>query len=214
MSLKTEEIKKIYGGYSGAYDFIFKGFFFPRIKHAIETMHIRPGDRILDVGVGTGLSLPLFPDYCSVTGIDLSPDMLQEAKKKVEMRGLKHITLMEMDAQNLAFEDDTFDHVISTHVISVVPDPVRVIAEMKRVCKKGGNIVLVNHFQSPNKLLAKFDELISPITKKVGWRTDLSLDGLIMDTKLDVRSMYKMSKIDLWTVVWAVNNKDNGVGHS
>ncbi len=211
MSMKTEEIKKIYGGYSGAYDFIFKGFFYPRIKHAIETMHIKPGDRILDVGVGTGLSLPLFPKHCSVTGIDLSAGMLKEAKKKVEAEGFKHITLIEMDATHLAFDDDTFDHVISTHVISVVPDPVKVIAEMKRVCKKEGNIVLVNHFQSQNKYLAKFDELISPITKKVGWRTDLSLERLIKEADLDVREQYKLNKIDLWKVVWAVNNKDNGV---
>lgn len=212
-TMKAEEIKKIYGGYSGAYDFIFKGFFYPRIKHAIETMHIRPGDRILDVGVGTGLSLPLYPSNCSVTGIDLSTAMLKEAQKKVENYGLRHVTLMEMDAANLAFEDDSFDHVISTHVISVVPDPVKVIAEIKRVCKKEGNIVLVNHFQSPNRIIAKFDKLISPITKKVGWRTDLSLEKLISDTNLDVRSQYKMNKIDLWKVVWAVNNKGNGAGH-
>src|SRR3989304_8730981 len=98
MALQTEEIKKIYGGYSGAYDFIFKGFFYPRIKHAIETMHIKPGDKILDVGVGTGLSLPLFQKNCSVTGIDLSTDMLKEARKKVDTFGLRHIALIEMDA--------------------------------------------------------------------------------------------------------------------
>ena len=211
MALQTEEIKKIYGGYSGAYDFIFKGFFYPRIKHAIETMHIKPGDRILDVGVGTGLSLPLFPDFCNVTGIDLSAGMLKEARKKLDKFGIKNVTLIEMDASNLAFGDDSFDHVISTHVISVVPDPVKVIAEMKRVCKKKGNIVLVNHFQSSNKVIAQFDKLISPMTKKVGWRTDLSLERLIRETDLDVREQYKLNKIDLWKVVWAVNNKGNGV---
>lgn len=211
MTLQSEEIKKIYGGYSGAYDFIFKGFFYPRIKHAIETMHIKPGDKILDVGVGTGLSLQLYPEYCKVTGIDLSAGMLKEARKKLDRHGIKNVTLIEMDASNLAFEDDAFDHVISTHVISVVPDPIKVIAEMKRVCKNEGNIVLVNHFQSPNKYMAKFDEFISPLTKKVGWRTDLSLERLIRDTNLDVRSQYKMNKIDLWKVVWAVNSKGNGI---
>lgn len=212
MTMHAEDIKKIYGGYSSAYDFIFKGFFYPRIKHAVETMHIKPGDKILDVGVGTGLSLPLFPSDCSITGIDLSSAMLNEAKKKVKEYDLKNITLIEMDASNLAFEDDTFDNVIATHVISVVPDPVKVIAEMKRVCKKGGNLVLVNHFQSLNKYIAKFDELINPITKKVGWRTDLSLEKLIKDADLDVREQYKLNKIDLWKVVWAVNNKSNGTG--
>lgn len=211
MALQTEEIKKIYGGYSGAYDFIFKGFFYPRIKHAIETMRINRGERILDVGVGTGLSLALFPDYCDVTGIDLSAGMLKEARKKLDKHGIKNVTLLEMDASNLAFEDDSFDHVISTHVISVVPDPVKVISEMKRVCKKKGNIVLVNHFQSSNRYIAKFDKLISPFTKKVGWRTDLSLERLIRETDLEVKEQYKLNRIDLWKVVWAINNKGNGV---
>jgi phosphatidylethanolamine/phosphatidyl-N-methylethanolamine N-methyltransferase len=206
--LHAEDIKKIYSGYSNVYDFIFKRFFYPRQKHVIDSMNIKEGDRVLDVGVGTGLSLPLYPPYCQVTGIDLSADMLEQASKKIKKHNLTHVTLMEMDASHLCFQDNTFDHVIATFVISVVPDPVRVIAEMKRVNKKDGNLVIVNHFQSHNRFIAKIEELVSPICAKLGWRSDLALEDLIEDANLEISQDYKMKKIDLWKVVFAVNNKE------
>ena len=145
--MELESIKKIYAGYSNVYDVIFKGFFYPRIKHAIHTMGIAPGEKILDVGVGTGLSLPLFPRHCKVVGIDLSSAMLKKARQKIKKLDLDHIELMEMDAMKLNFPDNTFDKVFISHVVSVVPDPYRVMSEVKRVCKKNGRIVLVNHFK-------------------------------------------------------------------
>jgi phosphatidylethanolamine/phosphatidyl-N-methylethanolamine N-methyltransferase len=115
---------------------------------------------------------------------------------------------MEMDASRLCFQDNIFDHVIATFVISVVPDPVKVIAEMKRVNKKDGNLVIVNHFQSQNRFIAKLEELVSPICKKLGWRSDLALEDLIQNADLEICQDYKMKKIDLWKVVFAVNNKE------
>ena len=205
--MTTEDIKRIYAGYSNIYDFIFKNFFHPRHKHVIEQMNIRPDDKILDVGVGTGLALPLYPDHCHVTGIDLSEEMLNKAYNKVEKHTLKNVKLKQMDAMNLQFEDNTFDQVIATFVISVVPDPIRVISEMKRVCKKNNNLIIINHFQSNNKFMAKIEDLVNPICRKIGWRTDLDLDHLISESNLLVNSKYTMSKFDLWKVVMAVNNK-------
>ncbi|MBI3600736.1 MAG: methyltransferase domain-containing protein [Nitrospinae bacterium] len=205
--LHVESIKKIYAGYSNVYDVIFKQFFYPRQRHVIGTMNISPGDKVLDVGVGTGLSLPLYPSSCNVMGIDLSAEMLKKAKKKIDKYKLTHIDLMEMDASNLQFDDNTFDHVIATFVISVVPDPVKVIAEMKRVCKKTGKIVIVNHFQSSNKFVAKIEEFINPICCRIGWRSDLSLDELASNADLEINHKYKLKKFDLWKVVFAVNNK-------
>ena len=205
--MKTEDIKRIYANYSNIYDFVFKKFFHPRHKYVIEQMNIRPNDKILDVGVGTGLALPLYPDYCHVTGIDLSDEMLNKAYNKVEKHTLKNVKLKQMDAMNLQFEDNTFDQVIATFVISVVPDPIRVISEMKRVCKKNNNLIIINHFQSNNKFMAKIEDLVNPICRKIGWRTDLDLDHLISESNLLVNSKYTMSKFDLWKVVMAVNNK-------
>jgi len=205
--LHVESIKKIYAGYSNVYDVIFKQFFYPRQRHVINSMNITPGDKVLDVGVGTGLSLPLYPNHCEVTGIDLSREMLKKAREKVNKQNLTHVSLREMDASNLEFDDDTFDHVIATFVISVVPDPVKVISEMKRVCKKTGNIVIVKFFNLCNKFIAKIEEYINPICCKIGWRSDLSLDDLIDSADLEVDQRYKLKKFDLWNVVFANNNK-------
>ncbi len=205
--MKTEDIKRIYAGYSNFYDLIFKQFFVPRQKYVIARMDIQPEDKILDVGVGTGLTLPIYPKHCHITGIDLSEEMLEKARKKIVKYGLNHISLKKMDAMNLQFEDNTFDQVIATFVISVVPDPIRVISEMKRVCKKDCNLIIVNHFQSNNKFVAKIEDIANPICRKIGWRTDLDLDYLISESDLLVNSKHTLNKFDLWKVIIAKNNK-------
>ena len=202
-----ESIKKIYHNYSNVYDFIFKLMFYPRQRHAIQSMKIRPNDRILDVGVGTGLTLPLYPRDCRVTGIDLSRSMLEKAERKKRKHRLEHVTLLEMDACNLQFPDDNFDHVLSTFVISVVPDPVKAVAEMKRVCKPGQPIVLVNHFLSEKKMLARAEELLDPVCRKLGWRATLALPDLAEASGLQVDSCFRMKKFDPWSIVFATNTK-------
>lgn len=206
--METEEIKKIYSSYSSIYDLIFKRFFYPRQRYVIESLNIQPQQRLLDVGVGTGLTLDLYPRHCNVTGIDLSADMLRKAGKKVKTNGFHHVNLLEMDATHLAFSDNTFDYVVATFVMSVVPDPIRVLSEMKRVNKKDGKIIIVNHFLSQNRFLAKIEEFISPLCTKIGWRSDLPLDHLVKEGGLDIDMKYKMKRLDLWKVVLATNNKD------
>ena len=201
--MDLEDIKRIYSGYSNIYDYLFKWFFSPRHQHVINSLNIRPNEHVLDVGVGTGLSLPLYPDHCRVVGIDLSGDMLKKAWKKVRKYGLTHVTLMEMDASRIAFEDNTFDYVVAAFVISVVPDPVRVISEMKRVAKPDARIVIINHFQSHNRVVAKFEEWVSPICTKLGWHSDVDLEDLIARAHLKVDAKSQLSKIDLWKVVYA-----------
>lgn len=206
--MNVEQIKKVYSLWSNCYDYVFKRFFGPRQQHVIESMDIQPGQRVLDVGVGTGLALPLFPPDCEVVGIDLSRKMLAKARGKVGELGLEHVHLLEMDAQQLAFADDSFDHVMATFVISVVPDPVRTIAEMKRVLRPEGSLVLVNHFQNErNKVVGTLEQWVAPVCRLLGWNSDIKLSDLADSANLAIANCYQMKKIDLWQVVFATNNK-------
>ena len=205
--MEMTEIKRIYAYYSRVYDFIFKRWFFPRQRHAIQSLKIGPGQRILDVGVGTGFSLPLYPRHAHVVGVDLSSKMLWEAQKKVLHERLRHVALMEMDASHLAFPDSTFDVVIAAFVISVVPDPLQVLAEIKRVSKPEGQIVIINHFQSHNKVMAQLEKWVSPLCTKIGWRSDLALEYLVQHANLHIDHKYSLNKLDLWKVIYATNNK-------
>jgi phosphatidylethanolamine/phosphatidyl-N-methylethanolamine N-methyltransferase len=207
MPLELESIKKIYAGYSNIYDALFKRFFYPRIKHAITYMDIKPGERVLDVGVGTGLSLSEFPHHCKVVGIDLSTAMLRKAKDKIRSHRLNHINVMSMDAMRVGFRDDSFDKVFISHVVTVVPDPYMLMSEVRRVCKKGGQVVIVNHFKSSNKVVEIVEKLINPVCKKIGWRSDLCLNEFINRSGLNVRQKYMLKKLDFWHILFATNEK-------
>ncbi|MGH7966558.1 MAG: class I SAM-dependent methyltransferase, partial [Candidatus Binatia bacterium] len=136
--LKLPHESKIYSEFSHLYDKIFSRFFCDRITSVITSLEIAPGAKVLEVGIGTGLSLAAYPPHCEVTGVDLAPEMLERARQKAVENGWRHFRLLEMDALNLEFPDNSFDYVTSFHVISVVPNPVRMMQEIHRVCKPGG----------------------------------------------------------------------------
>lgn len=205
--MELESIKRIYAGYSKVYDTLFKRFFYPRIKHAINYMDIRPGERVLDVGVGTGLSLGEYPRGCQVVAVDLSFEMLRKAREKVRKGRLGHIKVLNMDAMNIAFQDDSFDKVFISHVVTVVPDPYMLMSEVRRVCKSGGQVVIVNHFKSSNKVVEVVEKLINPVCKKIGWRSDLCLNEFIRLSGLNVRQKYMLKKLDFWHILFATNEK-------
>jgi phosphatidylethanolamine/phosphatidyl-N-methylethanolamine N-methyltransferase len=174
----------------------------------IETLDIPPGAKVLEVGAGTGTSFPAYPTHCEVVGIDLAPDMLARARQKIEDNGWYHLSVLEMNAQDLEFADNTFDYVMAFHVVTVVPDPVRMVAEAKRVCKPGGKIVVVNHFTSDFPLIGSLTEALDPLTRWLGWRTDLRLKPFIETTNLSVERVYKLSKTSLYTVLLGRNEKN------
>ncbi len=194
-------VEKVYQQIAGVYDFIFGPTLHPGRLEAIQKMRIHPGDAVLEVGVGTGINLSLYPRSCTITGIDLSSKMLEKAQKRIASKRLGHCQVMEMDAEQMAFPDDAFDVVYAPYVISVVPDPVKVAREMYRVCRPGGRVVILNHFKSTNRLLSSIERSISPMTIHIGFKADLDLAGFLAQANLDPISVEKVNVPKMWTLV-------------
>jgi phosphatidylethanolamine/phosphatidyl-N-methylethanolamine N-methyltransferase len=194
---------KLYGEFAPLYDKIFGKIFYSRLERVIDDVGIPPGAQVLEVGAGTGTSFPAYPTHCNVTGIDLAPDMLARAQQKIVDNGWRHLKVIEMNALDLKFPDNSFDYVMAFHVVTVVPDPVRMIAEVKRVCKPSGKIVIVNHFTSDVPVLGTLTRSMDPLTRWLGWRTDLQLKPFIATTGLIIEKVYKLNKTSLYTVVLA-----------
>ncbi|HEX2227486.1 MAG TPA: class I SAM-dependent methyltransferase [Candidatus Binatia bacterium] len=197
---------KLYAELAPLYDKVFGKIFYSRLERVIEDLQIPRGAKVLEVGAGTGTSFPAYPTHCQVTGIDLAPDMLTRARQKIAENGWTHIRVLEMNALALDFPDDSFDYVMAFHVVTVVPDPVAMIKEAKRVCKPGGKIVIVNHFTSDVPVLGLLTRSLDPVTRWLGWRTDLKLKPFIASTNLSVERVYKITKPSLYTVL--VGTKD------
>ena len=197
---------RLYYEFSHLYDLLFRRVFYPRIARVIRSLAIEPGAGVLELGVGTGLSLDAYPSHCHVTGIDLAPDMLERAQDKVNGNGWRHITLEHGDALSLKFPDNSFDYVMAFHVVSVVPDPDRMMTEARRVCRPGGTITIVNHFRSPKPAIARLQRTIDPITRWLGWTT-LHLGDVLDHRTLHVERQWKTSPRSLFTIVVARNAK-------
>src|SRR3954470_10516922 len=205
--MQESSTKKIYDIHSMFYDATFGRLVKRRIERAIHHMNIQPTDRVLDLGIGTGVSLNYYPKQGQIIGVDLSAGMLREARKKVRERGLDNAVVFQANALELPFADSTFDHVFISHVISVVSDPYKLVQEAQRVAKPGSRIVIVNHFQSTNRFIALVEKWLCPLCTKLGWRSDLALHDLIRSTGVEIDYRYKLESIDLWETVVMTNTK-------
>jgi phosphatidylethanolamine/phosphatidyl-N-methylethanolamine N-methyltransferase len=203
-AVENDFVTKVYEKLASVYDFTFGPVLHPGRVDAIERMGIRPGDRVLEVGVGTGINAALYPRDCSVTGVDLSSPMLEKARERVARKGVRNVRLLQMDAANLKFGDDTFDIVYAPYVISVVPDPVAVTREMCRVCRPGGRIVILNHFRSRNALMAWIERMISPFTVHIGFKSDLDLPAFLAQAELKPVSIDKVNFPRIWSLVTCI----------
>jgi phosphatidylethanolamine/phosphatidyl-N-methylethanolamine N-methyltransferase len=200
-----ETINRAYAVLSPVYDFLFDKIFYPGRVAAIDLLEIQPGNRVLEVGVGTGLNLPLYSRDCNVTGIDISKEMLRKAEERVLTLGMANTKLMVMDGSRLAFPDDSFDRVIATYVISAVPDPVKTLLEMRRVCKPSGHLVILNHFKSENLVIGMFEKLLAPVCTKIGFNTELKLMPLLERVALSPDQMHRVNLMNGWRLVRCIN---------
>ena len=200
--MTIERVEEIYSSYSGIYDLLFDAILQPGRRRAIDALDIEPGDDLLEVGVGTGLSLPLYPtEDCQLTGIDISLPMIQKAADKVGSLGMTNVVLRQMSAEHLKWPDATFDKVLLSYVISAVENPEQVIREVHRVCRPGGRVLFLNHFHSRNKIMAWGERRLTPFTKRLGFVLDLQL-GVVTESGLfEVEKIERANLFGLWSLV-------------
>ncbi|SUZ30741.1 Demethylmenaquinone methyltransferase [Roseibaca ekhonensis] len=197
--MKPESITTSYRRWAPIYDATFGQITHAGRRHATEVANQTGGD-VLEVGVGTGLALPYYAPGVSVTGIDFSEDMLERARAKVSEENLSQVReLRQMDARKLDFADDSFDIVVAMHLISVVPDPEQVMAEMARVCKPGGQILVVNHFAREEGCLAWFERKFAPFADYLGWHSNFPKDRVLGVDALSLVEEKHLTKLGLFT---------------
>ncbi len=207
VALEKRQVQRAYELYAPVYDFIFDWIFAPGRTAAVKLLALERSDSVLEVGIGTGLNLPLYPATCQLTGIDLSQEMLDKAVERVQTLAMPNVTLKVMDATSLDFGDNEFDKVVATYTISAVPEPVAVLKEMRRVVKPDGIIVILNHFRSERRLTGWVEDLLAPVCTRLGWKSNLPLAPLLEQVGLVPESITQINMFDGWRLVKCVNRK-------
>ena len=200
-AVENDFVARVYENIAWFYDFTFGPALHPGRMQAIQRMGIKRGDRVLEVGVGTGINAGLYPRDCAVTGIDLSAPMLEKARDRVARKGIRNVRLVEMDAADIKFADSTFDIVYAPYLISVVPDPIAVVKEMRRVCRPGGRIVILNHFRSAGRIASTLERMSAPFTLYLGFKSDLDLPAFLVQAYLQPISIEKVNVPRIWSLV-------------
>lgn len=199
--IDEQSVIKAYARWAPVYDFSFGPVADAGRKRAIEIINKRQGS-LLEVGVGTGVALPRYQPHLTVTGIDLSPDMLRIARQRVREKRLTNIAgIYEMDASNLTFEDASFDTVVAMYVMTVVPDPVKVLNELERVCAPGGEVLIVNHFAQDHGVRGWVESFMAPAARALGWHPDFRAETITDITTLDLVETVKLKPFGLFTML-------------
>ncbi|HEX4914996.1 MAG TPA: methyltransferase domain-containing protein [Vicinamibacterales bacterium] len=205
LSTANALVQQAYNRLADVYDFVFGAILQPGRERAVRSIVSRPGLRVLELGIGTGLTAPLYSRDWSVVGVDLSPAMLQHAQKRIgELKLENSVRLVLADGAKLPFDDESFDVVLVPYVMSVVPDPIGVGVELRRVCRQSGQIILLNHFLSQDSVGARLERWISPLTAKIGFRTDLSLQWLLSGAGLRPTHVSNVNVPRIWKLVTCI----------
>nr|WP_256476389.1 class I SAM-dependent methyltransferase [Siccirubricoccus soli] len=183
-ALDTDAVREAYRRWAGIYDSVFGGVSAAGRRRAVAAVNLLPGRHVLEVGVGTGLALPLYDPRKNVVGIDLSRDMLAKAKERVQQEKLRNVEgLVEMDAESMAFADGSFDIAVAMFTATVVPDARRLFREMRRVVRPGGELLFVNHFAAEGGLRWWAERTLAPLSRVLGWHPDFALGDLLDDPR-------------------------------
>ncbi|WP_102224268.1 class I SAM-dependent methyltransferase [Acidimangrovimonas sediminis] len=197
--MEIQAIEKSYALWAPVYDKTFGAVTQAGRRRAVSYVNTRGGS-VLEVGVGTGLALPLYGKGVEVTGVDYSEEMLEKARDKVKGRGLSQVrSLQQMDARELCFADDSFDNVVAMHIMSVVPEPRKVLAEMTRVCKPGGIVLITNHFARESGALATLERVFAPMANLIGWHSDFPISTVMGETGLALTERRALPPLGMMT---------------
>lgn len=205
--LKKRQVQRAYELYAPVYDYIFDWIFAPGRAAAIKQLKLEPNDRVLEVGIGTGLNLPLYPPAVHLAGIDLSQEMLDKAVERVQNLAMPNVVLKVMDATSMDFGENEFDKAVATYTISAVPDPVAVLREMRRVVKPDGIIVILNHFRSQRRVTGWAEDLVAPVCTRLGWKSNLVMAPLLEQVGLVPESVTHVNMFKGWRLVKCINRK-------
>jgi phosphatidylethanolamine/phosphatidyl-N-methylethanolamine N-methyltransferase len=203
--LEKRQVQRAYELYAPVYDYLFDWIFSPGRAAAVKQLALQPRERVLEVGIGTGLNLPLYPPAVQLTGIDLSQEMLDKAVERVQTLTMPNVILKVMDATSMSFADHEFDKALATYTISAVPDPVAVLREMRRVVRPGGTIVLLNHFRSENRAVGLFEDVVAPLCTRLGWKSNLPMRPLLTEVGLTPELVARVNLFNGWRLLTCLN---------
>lgn len=195
------DVRRAYRRWAPVYDSTFGRFVEAGVKEATRLINTFHG-RVLEVGVGTGLALPHYKPHLRITGVDLSPEMLRRARERVQKEKLTNIDeLVEMDATALDFPDASFDVSTAMYVMTVVPEPAKVMHELARVTKPGGHVVIVNHFSAAKGPRALIEKQLAGFADVLGWRPEFPVETILVSDKLSLRSRCELKPFGLFTLL-------------
>jgi phosphatidylethanolamine/phosphatidyl-N-methylethanolamine N-methyltransferase len=199
--MDEEAVREAYRRWAPVYDYTFGAVSTAGRRHAVQIINGSTG-KVLEVGVGTGLALPDYAPHLDITGIDLAPEMLEKARERVKAAGLKNISaLQEMDASDLQFPDATFDTTVGMYLITVVPEPEKVMRELARVTKPGGEVMLVNHFSQDDGLRGWVERRMAPFADLVGWHSVFDVSRVMVCPELKLMDRKALRPMGIFTMM-------------
>lgn len=194
--------QQTYDDWSGFYDATFGRLVARRQQRAVYELRAMPGQRVLDIGIGTGATLPHFPKDVHVVGLDLSEGMLRIARKRASNGTALSCDLIRGDAMEPPFAPESFDHLLITHVVTVVPDPPKLISAATDLVKPGGRVVVLNHFRSTLPVYGRMVAAFNSVSLRLGWRCDLTFEDIFghADPRLKLQYRFKLQQFDFWQI--------------